>query len=184
MWSEGLPWWSSGWEFACQCRGHGFDTWSGRIPHVTGQLSPSTAAVRPRVTTTQAHVPRARAPQETPLQGEAFTPQPESGPCSSIATGKSLWNNEDPAQLKINKIFFKVRVMDVYKKKIKIIIWNFCLQRQYAPDNSYTIFCLQHSLTMRRHRSLGVNAIAIDSELFLSNTMITTSSPFNVKLNL
>ena len=34
--SEGLPWWSSGIESACQCRGHGSDPWSGEIPHATG----------------------------------------------------------------------------------------------------------------------------------------------------
>ena len=37
--SEGLPWWRSGWESACQCRGHGFEPWSGRIPHAAEQLS-------------------------------------------------------------------------------------------------------------------------------------------------
>ena len=37
---KGLPWWFSGWESACQCRGHGFDPWSGRFPHVVEQLSP------------------------------------------------------------------------------------------------------------------------------------------------
>ena len=31
--------WSSGWEFACQCRAHGFDHWSGKIPHAVEQLS-------------------------------------------------------------------------------------------------------------------------------------------------
>ena len=25
----GLPWWSNGWESTFQCRGHGFDPWSG-----------------------------------------------------------------------------------------------------------------------------------------------------------
>ena len=29
----GLPWWHSGWESACQCRGHGLEPWSGRILH-------------------------------------------------------------------------------------------------------------------------------------------------------
>ena len=32
---SGLPTWSSGKEFACQCRGHGFDPWSGKIPHAS-----------------------------------------------------------------------------------------------------------------------------------------------------
>ena len=30
---HGLPWWSSAWESACQCRGHRFDPWSGKVPH-------------------------------------------------------------------------------------------------------------------------------------------------------
>ena len=30
---QGLPWWSSNKESTCQCRGHGFDSWSGKIPH-------------------------------------------------------------------------------------------------------------------------------------------------------
>ena len=36
----GLPWWRSGWESACQCGGHGFEPWSGRIPRAAEQLSP------------------------------------------------------------------------------------------------------------------------------------------------
>ena len=37
---EGLPWWLSGKESACQCRRQGFDAWSRRIPHAMEQLSP------------------------------------------------------------------------------------------------------------------------------------------------
>ena len=47
-WDCGLPWWSSGKESACQCRGCGFNPWSRKIPHAEGQLSPCTA-------TTEAH---------------------------------------------------------------------------------------------------------------------------------
>ena len=43
----GLPWWSSGKESAFQCRGHGFDPWSGKIPHAVEQLSPSTTTTEP-----------------------------------------------------------------------------------------------------------------------------------------
>jgi len=43
----GLPWWSSGEEFACRCRGHGFDPWSGKIPHASGQLCPCAVATEP-----------------------------------------------------------------------------------------------------------------------------------------
>ena len=35
----GLPWWCSGEESACQCRGHGLETWSEKIPHATEQVS-------------------------------------------------------------------------------------------------------------------------------------------------
>ena len=43
----GLPWWCSGWESACQCRGHGFDPWSGKIPHATEQLGPWATTTEP-----------------------------------------------------------------------------------------------------------------------------------------
>ena len=36
----GLPEWSSGKESTCQCRGHWFNPWSWRVPHVAEQLSP------------------------------------------------------------------------------------------------------------------------------------------------
>ena len=37
---RGLPWWCSGWESAYQCRGHGFEPWSGKIPHAVERLGP------------------------------------------------------------------------------------------------------------------------------------------------
>ena len=43
----GLPWWRSGWESTCQCRGHGFKPWSGKIPHAVEQLSPWATATEP-----------------------------------------------------------------------------------------------------------------------------------------
>ena len=52
---DGLPWWRSGYESACRGRGHGFEPWSGKIPHAADQLSP-------RATTTEAHVPQLLKP--------------------------------------------------------------------------------------------------------------------------
>ena len=48
-WKEscGLPWWLSGKESACQCRGLGLDPRSGKIPRAAGWLSPSTATTEP-----------------------------------------------------------------------------------------------------------------------------------------
>ena len=44
---SGLPWWRSGWESACQCRGHGFEPWSGKIPHAAEQLGPWATITEP-----------------------------------------------------------------------------------------------------------------------------------------
>ena len=61
----GLPWWPSGKEPTCQCRRHGFDPWSGTVPHAAEQLSQCTIA-------TQVHAPGTCAPQqEKPPQREA-----------------------------------------------------------------------------------------------------------------
>ena len=43
----GLPWWRSGWESACQCRGHGFEPWSGKIPHAAEQVGPWATTTEP-----------------------------------------------------------------------------------------------------------------------------------------
>ena len=45
--NTGLPWWCSGWESACQCRGHGFEPWSRKIPHATEQLGPWATTTEP-----------------------------------------------------------------------------------------------------------------------------------------
>ena len=45
--NTGLPWWCSGWESACQCRGHGFEPWSGRIPHAVERLGPWATTTEP-----------------------------------------------------------------------------------------------------------------------------------------
>ena len=44
---RGLPWWRSGWESACRCREHGFEPWSGRIPHAAKQLGPWATTTEP-----------------------------------------------------------------------------------------------------------------------------------------
>ena len=45
--THGLPWWRSGWESACQCRGHGFEPWSGKIPHAAERLGPWATITEP-----------------------------------------------------------------------------------------------------------------------------------------
>ena len=85
----------SGKESICQCRRHGVNPWSRKIPHAVEQLSPGAATSKPE------H-PRTRA-----LQQEARTPQLESGPCLPQRE-KSPRSNRDPGQPNIkiiNKTF-------------------------------------------------------------------------------
>ena len=43
----GLLWWLSGKEPTCQCRRHGLNPWSEKIPYATEQLSLCTTAIEP-----------------------------------------------------------------------------------------------------------------------------------------
>lgn len=43
----GPPWWCSGWESICQCRGRRFSPCSRRIPQASGQLGLCAAAAEP-----------------------------------------------------------------------------------------------------------------------------------------
>ena len=62
---QGPPWWSSGWDSTCRCRGHGFDPWSGKIPFAVRERS--LCAPTREATTTEARAPQwescSRAPQ-------------------------------------------------------------------------------------------------------------------------
>ena len=57
----GLPWWYSGKESACQCRGHRFDPWSIKISYASEQLSSRATTTdwlwSPYATTTEACSP-------------------------------------------------------------------------------------------------------------------------------
>ena len=93
--------WLSGKESACQCRRHGFDPWSGKIPHAPEQLSscPTTAgghncwrlrALEPVLSSKKS------------LWWDACSLQLESSPCS-LQWERSPGSSEDPAQPKINE---------------------------------------------------------------------------------
>ena len=45
--SQGLPWWLSGKESACQCRRYGLESWYRKIPHAKEQLSPCITTTEP-----------------------------------------------------------------------------------------------------------------------------------------
>ena len=58
----GLPWWLSGKESTWKCRRHGFDPWSGKIPHPTKQLSPCATTIQPVLQSPGAAATEACAP--------------------------------------------------------------------------------------------------------------------------
>ena len=95
-----FPRWHSGIETACQCRGHGFNPWSGKTDvlqsnkaHIPQVLSLSAAA-------TEARTPRARALSKS-LQREARAPQPRGAPTHGNWR-KPPCSTRDPARAKIH----------------------------------------------------------------------------------
>ena len=107
----GLSWWFSGRESAGQCRRHGFQLWSGEIPHTVGQpsLCPQGLSLCSRDLGQQQlkpASPRTCAPQqEKPPQWEARAPLVESSP-HSPQLEKTPCSKEDPAQAKNIQIKF------------------------------------------------------------------------------
>ena len=105
----GHPWWYSGQESTCQCRGHRFDRWSRKMPHAQEQLSPCTATTEPmlqspRATSTEAMchtAPGAHACLESVLCNK-------KSHCNEKPTyhnqRKPMCSNEDPVQPKVSKI--------------------------------------------------------------------------------
>ena len=93
--SAGLPWWRSGWESACQCSGHGFEPWSGKIPHAAEQLGPWATTTEPARLEPVLHNKRGRD-SERPAHRDEEWPL-------LAATRKPSHRNEDPTQSKINK---------------------------------------------------------------------------------
>ena len=101
-----LPWWHSGQESACQCRGHGFNSWFGRIPQAVEQLSPCATLLSLLAATTEACVPTTCAPQieQPPLCNQKVAPDVHN-------QRKPAHSNRDPTQPnyknKVNRCKFK-----------------------------------------------------------------------------
>ena len=70
----GLPWWRSGWESACQCRGHGIEPWSGKIPHATEQLGPWATITEPARLEPVLHNRRGRDSERPAHRDEEWPP--------------------------------------------------------------------------------------------------------------
>ena len=93
-------------ECTCQCRRHGFNPWSRKIPHAKEAWRQRTTTIEPGshdYWSPHTLEPELHSSVDVP-QWEAQAPQLESGP-HSPQLEKSLHSNEDPAQPKISKFF-------------------------------------------------------------------------------
>ena len=94
----GLRRWNSAKETPFQCRGHGFDLWSRKIPHARGKQSP--CAATPEATFWSLHS------TEEPPERKACTQKLERSP-TSLQLEKAHTTRESPHNNKQPKIFFK-----------------------------------------------------------------------------
>ena len=88
---EGLPWWRSGWESACQCRGHGFEPWSGKIPHAAEQLGPWATTTEPAHLESVLRNKRGRDSERPAHRDEEWPPlaTTRESPCTETKTQHS-----------------------------------------------------------------------------------------------
>ena len=95
---QGFPWWLSVKESACRCGRRGFHPWCRKIPRATEQLSPY-AAITVAWSRNRRSYHSEKLVRTEKLESSPRSPQLE----------KSLCNNEDPVQPKINPsiIFFE-----------------------------------------------------------------------------
>ena len=96
-----LPWWLSGKESTCQCRGHWFNPWSRKIPHAMGQLSlcattPEAVCLEPMLVNKRNHC------------GEKPTHQLESSPCSPQLGKAHTAKKTQHSHKQTNQSFLKI----------------------------------------------------------------------------
>ena len=97
---RGLPWWRSGWESACRCRGRGFEPWSGKIPHATEQLGPCTTTTEPARLEPVLQNKRGRDSERPVHRDEEWPP---------LATTRESPRTETKTQHSQKKIFKKLK---------------------------------------------------------------------------
>ena len=118
----GLPWWLSDKESACQCKGHRFNSWPGKIPYAVEQLSPSTTSTEPvqspGATTAETMClnywsPRALEPVSCNKRSHC-----SEKPVYCKYRVAPAHGNKDPAQQKINTQILKIHKSKyIFKKK-------------------------------------------------------------------
>ena len=136
----GLPWWCSGWESACRCRGHGFEPWSGKIPHAAEQLGPWATTAEPAHLEPVLRNGRGRDSERPVHHDEEWPPL--------AATGESP-RTETKTQHSQKKINEKLK-----KKKKEIMVKNFLNLRRDMYIQYKKFKGPQLDSTQRRHHQV------------------------------
>ena len=100
---EGHPWWRSGWESACQCRGHGFEPWSGKIPHAADQLGPWATTTEPARLEPVLRNKRGRDSERPAHRDEEWSPLSATGESPRTETKTQHSQKKKKNQLCFNK---------------------------------------------------------------------------------
>ena len=119
--NEGLPWWRSGWESACQFRGHGFEPWSGKIPHATEQLGPWATITEPARLDPVLRNKRGRDSERPVQRDEEWSPLAATRESPRTET-KTQHNNQSINQSIRTWISLKKKKENLYKN-IYFKIW-------------------------------------------------------------
>ena len=114
---QGLPWWYSRQESACQCRGNGFSFQSGRIPHAPEQLRPCATTPEPMLQSRCASTTKACSPGACAQQQEAIAMR---SPCTAAKSS--------PHSLQLEK------VSTLIKKNIKPNKTQYTRNRRGCPQ--------------------------------------------------
>ena len=101
-----FPWWSSGEKFTCQCRGQGFDRWSGKIPHAEEQQSPCSRTTEPALSS------RGATARETSTLRSPHCEEERTRHCKE----KDLWKQRRPSAAKNHhkQIIFKKETREAW----------------------------------------------------------------------
>ena len=110
----GLPWWRSGWESACQCRGHGFEPWSGKIPHAAERLGPWATITEPARLEPVLHNKRGHDSERPTHCDEEWSP---------LAATRESPRTETKTQHSKNKFKKKKMYPDLRKSNSKVSYW-------------------------------------------------------------
>ena len=128
LWT-GLPWWRSGWESACQCRGHGFEPWSGKIPHATEQLGPWATITEPARLELVLHNKRGRDSERPAQRDEEWSP---------LATTRESSRTETKTQHSNQSINQSINRNVNFKKKNRSL-WTMSLSRAFQQTRNSVV---------------------------------------------